>query len=116
MKGDDTVETLPVAAKLTMLSERRKRRFCAHGGTMLIDEDTRLVQCGLCERWLDAFTALEVLTREWQRQKQATEFARVEMKSVSGRLVKLRQEERNTKARLRRARNKLEELEQNEKG
>lgn len=96
----------PVAKK----KPAKQRRFCRHGGTMTIDEETRLVHCPLCDSWLDAFTALEVLTRRWQQQVDATEWAQYSYKQLRDQVAKLKREERNTKARIRNAKRKLCEL------
>ncbi len=74
---------------------------------MLIDEDTRLVQCGLCETWLDAFTALRVLTREWDRHVNCTKWAKYKYEEIRDKVADLKREEANTKARLRNAKKKL---------
>ena len=83
------------------------RKHCYHGGTMLIDPDTRLVQCGLCETWLDSFTALEILTREWSRHVEATKWAKYKYEQLRDKVSDLKREEINAKSRLRRARKRL---------
>jgi hypothetical protein len=77
---------------------------------MTIDEETRLVHCPLCDSWLDAFTALEVLTRRWQQQTDAAEWAEYRYKQLRNKVAGLKREERNIKARIRSAKRRLAEL------
>ena len=88
------------------------RKHCYHGGQMLIDPDTRLVQCELCETWLDAFTALEVLTRKWDRHVEATKWAEYTYKQLADKVADLKREEIRVKARLRRARKRIAEIDE----
>lgn len=104
-------KTRPKKVEPVAKREKDPPPFCQHGGTMTIDPDTRLVQCGICDRWLDAFTALSVLTRRWHQQAEATKWAEYRLESVSEAVVKLKREERNIKARIRSAKKRLKKLE-----
>jgi hypothetical protein len=81
---------------------RRRERFCRHHRFQL-DATARRVYCGDCEGEIDAFDALKILADMFERVNGRYKHASAEAKRVEARLQELKRQERNAKARVRRA-------------
>ena len=112
MKVVTNNKVVPIRPVVRRRDRKPEERHCRHGGEMLICPDTQLVQCGVCSAWLSAFEALRVLTRRWEEQTQATKYATYRLESVRKEFARLKRDEENTKTRLRNARRRLKEVEQ----
>ena len=80
--------------------------YCAHS-RVLVDDIARRVYCATCEVELDAFTVLLRLARD----EMKLQYDRKEVAKLQHRINALKHDERNTKARLERARRRLKEAE-----
>lgn len=78
------------------------KRYCAHA-QMELDTERRRTYCRACEAEVDNFDALVKLAQEWETQQYRTAEATRQADDLEARVSELRREERNTKARLRRA-------------
>lgn len=46
--------------------------YCSHTAQLLINEDTQLVECSACGLVMSAYSALMLITKEWNRMKWDT--------------------------------------------
>jgi hypothetical protein len=80
-------------------------RWCLH--SFVIDEKERTVHCKRCDADIDPFDAILYLAKRWDRVREATEHYASEQKRLEVSVADLQRQERNTKARLKRAKAKL---------
>ena len=86
--------------------ERRyEPRFCRHRAKW-IDQASRKVGCSNCGEELDPFNELVSISSEWATYKRAGEEYKKDCLAVQERLVDLQRQERNAKARLKKAENR----------
>lgn len=81
----------------------RKRVTCRHR-TLLVDEDRERVTCEDCNLEVGPMQALGILSRDFDYQQWAVDDLRKEHARLLKEVEELKREERNVKARLRRAR------------
>jgi RNase P subunit RPR2 len=111
----DVVELFPAADKAAeegpvRTREREHGRYCSHDKTEL-DDETRRVYCRHCGQEVPAFDVLRRLARDHERYIGAWRTAHAEAGRAEERLEGLRRQERNIKARVRRAAGQLSETE-----
>jgi len=80
--------------------------YCRHG-QVLLDDVARKVYCASCNAELDPFTVLLRIARD----EMKLQYERREIAKLQHKLTALKNDERNTKARLQRARRRLKEVE-----
>lgn len=76
----------------------RRSRYCSHWHVW-VDENARTVQCQDCEAMLDAFTVL----LGYAHKERHFAYSRDELRKLGDKVDALTREERNIKARIRRA-------------
>ena len=76
--------------------------FCAQHA-LVLDEDSRLVECSACKKVFDGFEALLVLTNSWKRYAINHRHVRQEIKELSVERERLQKQVKNLRAQRRRA-------------
>jgi hypothetical protein len=105
--GDDLIDAFEVTPILERVS---KERVCwnGHHERYRLDRDSKRVFCGKCGEEVDPFSALDDFARRWDRYTGELAHIRKEIASSRSENDDARRLERNTKARLRKAKERLE--------
>lgn len=104
--SDKTIIQFPSkTADITDLAGVQKpdKAFCRHAGVTLV-EASRTIECSDCGSLLEPFDWALRWVNKNSRERQQVEQMRKERQSLLASIEKLRREEKNTKSRLKRAR------------
>jgi hypothetical protein len=105
MTEDDELKVIPLRPSSDEpqgLAVVRSGNFCSHEYSIL-DDVLRTVRCKRCDALLDPFDTLLKWARTWDRYRDDRERCRREIAAAESRLAVLDRNERNARARARRA-------------
>jgi hypothetical protein len=91
------------SAEVRFRKPQGERRPCHRHTGFELDQSSRRVYCTDCEHEVDPFTAIEHVATMLDRLNQRYRAVNAEVRKASARLDDLKRQERNTKARVRRA-------------
>lgn len=103
-KPDNVIPLHPERPPLDV--KRSKPTGCYHR-QVLVHEEPREVRCQSCNALLDPFDVIMEYAERERRFHFASEYRQKKQRELEQRIEALKREERNTKARLNRARSKL---------
>lgn len=103
-KPDNVIPLHPERPPLDV--QRAKPMGCYHR-QVVVYEENREVRCQSCNALLDPFDVIMEYAERERRFHFASEYRKKKQRQLEERIESLKREERNTKARLKRAREKL---------
>ena len=101
--GKDNVVHLDLEKAPSVRREKQDPFGCRHRGALLVSERRRVVVCQLCEEDLDPIDALIIISQHWERYAQSIERFKLESQRRYDAVEEAKREERNAKARAKRA-------------
>lgn len=87
------------------VEDDKPKAYCRHG-RFVVDAGERTCRCGLCNREVDPYVALRSLAESWETWKKRREHAKAQAQAAEQRLRELLKDEKNAKARIRRAKSR----------
>lgn len=93
------------------LTIKKNENYCSHSATVLVDEQNRTLECEQCGQILDPFSYMMGIARGNDHAFDRRSKLQKGIRELSEKVEELKRQERNTKARLRRAKSKIKEME-----